>query len=41
MNNAEQYHQSLGISPFSHNRGKDTTYLKAFVSQVLESLTER
>jgi hypothetical protein len=33
----EQYHHSLGISPFSHNRGKDTSLLKAFVSQVLES----
>jgi hypothetical protein len=32
----EQYHQSLGILPFSHNRGKDTSFLKAFVNQVLE-----
>jgi hypothetical protein len=32
----EQYHQYLGISPFSHNRGKDTRQLKAFVTQRLE-----
>jgi hypothetical protein len=31
----EQYHQSLSISPFSHNRGKDTTQLKAFVNQMM------